>query len=192
VAKRAKAKARRPAQSRPTPSGTRKPTRSPLRKPTRSAPPKPTPQTRDELAALFAEFDAASAAGKLVPYDDMDRAGNALVTLSRLPADIAHQLGSGFGTLPCWPSHDEILDFALSYEPPASREELFAFIRRWIDDDLAERTSMHRAIGDAVLYERHAALGISELDRMVEILRTTALRQQALRQLRKLVAAPSE
>jgi hypothetical protein len=145
------------------------------------------PRSAQDVAAYMAR---AAEGGS---YVDGDYAGRALAHLSRLPPDIAHQLGSGFGQLPCWPPQDEIIAFALAYEPLTSKEQLFEFVRRWFEDEAARRWSMYVALGEMLLGERQAVLKIPELDPIVKNLATgiDVRRAHALVKLRKLVGAPA-
>ncbi len=148
----------------------------------RDAPPFVRPKTREELAALMQKAaDGAS-------YLDGERAGEALAHMSRLPYEIAHQLGSGFGELPCWPEQEEIIDFALAYEPPTP-EALFALLRRWLEDLDAGRCTVYVAVMEQVLRERQAVLRIPALEGLVELLQSgiEARRAHAIRRLKTLV-----
>ena len=129
----------------------------------RDAPAFVAPRSRDELEAMLARAEADGSS-----WADQDRAGAALAAMSKLPYEVAHQLGSGFGTLPSRPSRGAIVDFALGYEPASTREELFALVRRWLEDARARRPSVYVAVGEELLRERHLALALSDLDRVVQ------------------------
>lgn len=152
----------------------------------RDAPPYVPPRNRAELEAHLARVDAS--APSVVWY----RAGDALASMSRLPHELAHQLGSGTGTLPCWPPTAEIVDFALAYEPPTTRDEVLALARRWLEDDDAGRCSIHVAVGEALLFDGYQRLALRELDSIMAHLAagTTARREIALESLRALVGIP--
>ena len=151
----------------------------------RDAPPYVPPKNREELLALVER-----AHGEGAHVFDHDRAANALASMSRLPRAIAETLGAGLEQLAAeWPSTSDIVDFALAYEPPATREELFALLRRWLDDRTAGRPTVLVAIGEDLLAERQAALGTPELARIAKYLASgvPAQRTFALESLRKLV-----
>jgi hypothetical protein len=138
------------------------------------------PHSRADLLALRAQAHS---------YSDRDHAGQALAANSRLPHHIAHQLGSGFGPLPCWPSDDELVDFALGYEPPKTQEDVFAFVRRWLDDTDEGRCTVFFALGEVLLEEYHKVFAIDGLAPIMRLLGSgiDAQYASALRRLRKLV-----
>jgi hypothetical protein len=149
----------------------------------RDALPYEPPRTRAELEALLARVDANA------PSVWWDRAGDALASMSKLPRELAHQLGSGTGQLPCWPPAAEIVDFALAYSPPTTRDEVLALARRWLEDEEAGRRSIHVAIGQALLQDAHRRLELRELDSIIAGLGvgTAPRRKVALESLRALV-----
>lgn len=143
------------------------------------------PEGIEELERLVAR-----AHGQNAGAGDGEYAGRALAERSQLPQEWAHVLGSGDGRIRCaWPSAAEIVRFALEYKPATTREELFVFVRRWIEDEEAKRSSAYAAVGEALFCERQNALGLRDLDRQTARFKSgiDVQRAAALRYLKKLV-----
>src|ERR1700733_6234773 len=103
------------------------------------------PISRDELVALIARVHRESA------YGESALAGRTLAAQSKLPKLIAENLGAGFGQWDFFPEAADVVDFACTYTPPSTKEDIWAMARAWASDDAGARPTLMALVGREVL-----------------------------------------
>lgn len=133
----------------------------------------PPPCSRDELVAMVARahHDAA--------YGESALAGRTLAAQSKLPRVIAENLGAGFGQWDFFPEAADIVDFACSYAPPSTEDELWSMARAWASDDAAARPTLMALVGREILQHELRRIDVPELRALVD--ETRRARSLALR-----------
>jgi hypothetical protein len=121
----------------------------------------PTLLSRDELVALIAKAHQGAA------YSDSTLAGKTLAAQSKLPRLVAENLGAGFGQWDFFPEAEEIVDFALTYTPPGTEEDMWALARAWASDDAAERRTMLCLVGRDILQHELRRIDVPSLREVV-------------------------
>jgi hypothetical protein len=113
--------------------------------------------SRDELIAMV-----AGALGNAT-YAEASLAGKTLAAGSKLPKLVAENLGAGFGQWEFFPEAAEIVDFAQSYVPPATAEDVWALARSWASDDAAGRRTLLALVGREILQHELRRVDVPEL-----------------------------
>jgi hypothetical protein len=124
--------------------------------------PTDAPLSREELIALVSRAHLGSASA------DHQHAGATLAAHSRLPTRVAENLGAGFGQWDFFPEIADIVDFALTYVPPATQEELWALARTWAADDAASRPTLMTLVGRELLDHELRRIEIPSLRELID------------------------
>ncbi len=119
---------------------------------------------REELIALVSKAHLDSS----VSYADAQAAGKAMVEASKLPALVAQNLGNGFGEWPFFPDVADVVDFALTYRPPTTEEELMSLARVWAEDEAQKKTTLMRLVGKEILLEELRRIDVPKLRELLK------------------------
>jgi hypothetical protein len=125
-------------------------------------PPDPAPATREELIAMVSRAHLESAVGA------SSLAGQRLAAQSRLPKVIAENLGAGLGQWDFFPEIAEIVDFACTYVPPSTEEELYALARTWASDDAERRPTLLALVGREIMQHELRRFDVPALRELFE------------------------
>jgi hypothetical protein len=120
------------------------------------------PPTRDELVVMVAR------AHRDAPYAESALAGRTLATQSKLPKIVAENLGAGFGQWDFFPEAADIVDFAITYTPPASVEDVWTLAKAWAADDAAGRPTALALVGREILQHELRRFDLPELRAVVD------------------------
>jgi hypothetical protein len=124
--------------------------------------PAPPHATREELIAMVTRAHTESA------YSASSLAGQTLAAQSKLPTNIAVNLGAGFGQWEFFPEIADIVDFACSYAPPSTEDELHALARTWASDDAARRPTLMALVGREILQHELRRFDVPALRELFE------------------------
>lgn len=125
--------------------------------------------SRDDLVAMISRAHAASSS-----YEDCAAAGRALAAQSKLPKLVAENLGAGFGQWDFFPDVADVVDFAFSYVPPQTAEDMWPLARAWAADDAAKRTTVLALVGLDILQHELRRIEVPELRELVDETRPAA------------------
>ena len=137
----------------------------------------PEAVSREELVKMIARSHGSAN----VPYAESALTGRTLAAQSKLPRAIAENLGAGFGQWSFFPEPSQIVDFALSYVPPATEDDLWAMAREWASDDAAGRPTMLSLVGREILQQESRRIDAPKLRALLDEsrhARALALRQE--------------
>jgi hypothetical protein len=129
------------------------------------------PISRDDLIALVARAHQDSA------YGESAVAGRTLAAQSKLPKIIAENLGAGFGQWDFFPEAAEIVDFACSYTPPSTEEDVWTMARSWASDDAGARTTLMALVGREVLQHELRRIDVPKLRALFDESRPSRARE---------------
>jgi hypothetical protein len=101
-------------------------------------------------------------------YSASSLAGQTLAAQSKLPTNIAVNLGAGFGQWDFFPEIADIVDFACSYVPPSTEEELHALARTWASDDAARRPTLLALVGREIVQHELRRFDVPALRELFE------------------------
>jgi hypothetical protein len=106
-------------------------------------------------------------------YAESALAGRELAERSKLPRQVAENLGAGLGQWSFFPDPADIVDFACAYVPPSTEEEVWVMARAWASDDAATRPTMWTLIGREILQMELRRIAVPKLRELFDELRAS-------------------
>ena len=113
-------------------------------------------------------------------YGDSRVAGKTLAAQSKLPPIIAENLGAGLGQWDFFPEAADVVEFACTYVPPATEEDVWTLARSWAKDDAEGKHTLLALVGREILQHELRRVEVPKLRELFDETRST--RARALRE----------